>query len=310
MSVGAVVRIERALLSLLAPLTGTRATGTALVHATSTDVELDVNTYGVPLITGAGGAKQLDPQRMVKTTSAATVTAAGVSVPITSVLGGVRMNLPAGTPIVWTPAVTGVEDSSAVELVDPLDEDSGGMLGGLDATRAPLAKRILVFEGVGKGDAADALWRAKVGSFPAIVISWESAGSGQKVGRGRELRTHRFRLYVVVQRLESDDLRRDEGKMLMGVLAGFLTDRAAADGESFSNPPTQLGPSGKLTLAASSYVYWQEVDVHHTDIKLELRTFVPWTATVPTLTTAPTAEYPDSEDAVTVAEPSITMPQD
>lgn len=292
MSVGATVRIERAIMSVLSqpgadgkpPLTGIRATGTVTVRATGADVTLPANTYAKAVIASASALRSIDPHRLVKTRQDTLVTAAGVAVPIMSMLGGGNTNLAIGTTLRWDPAVPGVEATSTL---------TAAMTGGSAPSAIGTVKRMVSFEGIGSGEQAKAFWAAQGPDlFPAVVVSWESADEGQRQGRGRQLQEHRWRIYVVCSRLENDHERRDEGKAILDLAREILCDRSSADGESFSNPPIQLGGMGRFAFAPTSYVYWMDFRVSHSTFKRELRSFAEWTRTNETLQTLPTAAYP------------------
>lgn len=267
-----VQRIERALLSVLQPLVGGRATGNATVRATGPDIELPKNSYATPVIVSGAGSAQAASHRMVKTTEATVVTAAGVPVPITSVMGGPDAGLPAGAVLVWDPPIAGVELRSVVA--------GGGVTGQTTASGLGTAKKIVVFEGLGQSTVAEAFWRADgVGDFPACALSWEGASEAAPVGRGRQQRVHRFRLYVVTSRFDSALGRQDEGKAILDAACELLCDRAAVDGEVFSAVPTVLGSAGRLGIAPTSHVYFQEFLVTYTTTRREARTFTDWLTT-------------------------------
>jgi hypothetical protein len=206
----------------------------------------------------------------------------------------------------WSPPIAGVEDTVVVA-------DAGGGVG-LSGGAAPdgigTAQRIVSFEGVGKGPAAETFWSAAVGAFPALVVSWEGAGEAQRVGRGRAARMSRYRVYVVTTRFDGDNARRDEGKALLDAVAEALCDRAAADGEVFSAPPTALLGAGRLVLpgpSSAAYVYWQEIRVAETVAKLELRSFGPWASSRERGITPPDAAHPAQDDAVVIVDQSQDM---
>lgn len=301
MSRGAIVRIERALMSVLAPLTGSRAAGHVRARAVSADVVLPKNTYGVPIHVSAAGVAQASASRLLKTAGEEVVTRDGVVVPVVSVLGGSDVNFAGGTRVRWDPPVDGLELEA--QVVAP------GLLGGAAATAPGAARRIVTYEGIGPGTAADDLWKARVGEFPAVVISWEGSSPGEHVGKLRCRRKHRFRLYVVTSRLDGDDARRDEAKTLLEAIAEILVDRSAADDESFSNPPVEIGSGARLALGPQSFVYFLEALVSHATHRVEFRTFAPWLSSTERIVTGPTPGYPDPEDAATLVDQKQSMPQ-
>lgn len=291
----ATVRTERALLSVLAQggLTGVRATGIATVKATGGDVVLPRASYAVPIVTSAAGLAQRLPQQLVKVKAATTVKAAGTAVPVLAMVGGAAGNLPAGTKLRWDPPVPGVEIESVL--------DGGGMTGGSNV--GALVRRLVSLEGLGQPGAAAPFWRAQAGDFPAVVVSWESGAFDGRKGNAKQGRTAKYRLWVVVSRLDGDHERRDHGKDLLDELAALLCDRGEADGEPFSVPPVELGAMGRLALEPSSYIYWLDVEVSTAVRRRELKTYADWTATRETL------QVP-AEDGVTVVDQSHDMDPD
>ena len=305
--VGSTTRTERALMSVLsaAGLLGARATGQAVVHATGPTATIPAGSYAVPLI-GAPGSYGTDPSLLVKVADPpVTITNAGTVVDLVAMTGGAAANLPAGTVLRWSPTIAGVEATSVVA-----DAGGGvGMTGGAAPSGVGTAQRIVSFEGVGKGPAAETFWAAAVGAFPALVVSWEGAGEAQRLGRGRASRMSRYRIYVVTTRLDGDNARRDEGKALLDAVGEVLCDRAAADGEVFSAPPLALLDAGRLVLPGPSaaYIYWQEIRVAETVSKLELRSFGPWTSSRERGITPPDDAHPAQDDAVVIVDQSQDM---
>lgn len=289
------LRIERALMSVLgqAGLTGARATGTALIKATGTDVVLTRPAYAAPILMSVAGNSQRFPQRLVKITADATVTSAGVVVPVTSMLGGLGGNLPEGTPLRWDPPITGVELQSVIR--------APGLTGGAFPVGYPSVRRVVSLEAVSSGPEALAFWAAEMGDFPAVVVSWMSGSPSGRVGRGRQGKLDRYRIFVVVSRLDGDTERCHEGKAILDAIAAILCDRAAADGEVFSHPPIFLRETGRVPSQPTSYVYWLDVEVSYTQGKRELRSFADWTSTRETL------QVPDAT-GVTVVDQSHDMP--
>ena len=285
------LRIERALMSVLgqAGLTGARATGTATARALDGDVALTRPAYAVPIVTSSAGNAQRMPQRLVKVRADVTVTKAGVAVPILAVTGGPGWNYPAGTRLRWDPPLEGLEADAVV--------DAPGMTGGAYATGRPLVKRVVSFEAATTGPDVVQFWAAEAGEFPAVVVSWEGSSPTGRRGMGRQGKQDRYRLYVVVSRLDADLDRSHDGKAILDELAAILCDRAEADGEAFSRPPIFLHDAGRLPSKPSAYIYWLDVEVSYTAMRRELRTFADWTSTRERL------QVPDV-DGVTVVDQS------
>ncbi len=271
MTIGQRTRLTRGLMSVIQPLTGTRATGHVLAHATSAPVSVARNSYAVPVVLSAAGTPMAAYERLVKTADDVEVTAAGTQVPVMSTLGGANVNLPAGTKLVWDPPIEGLEARS--DVVAP------GLTGGVEATGLGVVKRVATYEGLGAADAAAALFRAGLGAFPAVVIAREGASDGGTKGRDVEMRLHRFRFYVVCERLDGDDPRRHEGEAILDYLEAMLARRSAVDGENISSPSIQLGEQGRFAIASSSYIHFLDVLVSAAVKRKELREFPPWLRT-------------------------------
>jgi hypothetical protein len=309
MTIGAIVTLERAVMSVLAQagLNGSRSVGTATVRATGPDVLLPNASYAVPLIVAPGsGNAQTDREVMVKTNTptkidgqpcnGVLVTAAGTDVPIHSMLGGGNKNLTDATQIRWDPPVPGVEAVSTV---------SGDMTGGVEAASLGQVKRIVPYEGVGVGDRAVALWAAKTGLFPALIVYWSGASPREKMGQAGQLSDHRFRLFVVSSRANEWGARTDEGKMILSYVREIMVDRAEADFEVFSYPPVTLGEGGRFAFDQNSLIYYQDILVRHTARKIQLRTFAPWLASHETITSSTGANPTE----LTLVDQKQHMPQ-
>lgn len=300
MTLGAHVRLERALASCLQPLTGPRATGSALAVATTDGVTLKANTYGVPVVLSpGGGVAGIDYGRLLKVTAdTALVKDTPTAVPVQSMTGGKRMNLPAGTRIIWDPPVEGLEAMAEV---------AADMTGGDDATGYGCVRRVVMLEELGPQETAKAFWAGAVGAYPAIVIAWESQEPWQRLGKGTETSDYRFRLFVVVSTQAGYSQRANEGKAILGYLEEFLVDRCSVDGEVFTSPPCVIEQGGRLGIAASSFVYFLQVKLRFTTRLRETRTFAPWLTSREVLPTPPTAAYPSPEQAVVVVDQTHGM---
>lgn len=267
-------RIERSLMSLMAPMVGARAAGDATVAATGADTLVPRNAYAVPVIASAAGQLFADASRLFKVAADTTVTSAGDPVPMISVVGGANHNVAAGAGLIWDPPIPGIESRSVL---------AAGATGGTDVPGDGQLVRVLRFEGA----PAD-IWKATgSGGFPCGVIAWQADRKHETVGRGREIREYDFRIYIITTRFDSHPERQDEGKAALDVLEEIFCDRAAADGYIFSTTPVQLGDGGRVAFSPTSLVYYLDLKVRHTVLKRELRTFVDWTQSREQFTTTP-----------------------
>lgn len=296
-----IVRLERAVISCLQPLTGTRANGHVLVRATGADVEVPAGSYALPIPRSAGGNAQIDWRAMLKTTSGTAganpptgtvVTSAGVLVPVTSVLGGLSQNLAPGTRVRWDPQIIGVEAESVIS--------TGGTTGGTAPNGPESVTRIVSVDGTGPATVNIDAFKAMVGNFPALMVSWEGSGTLPKRGVGRTPEEHTFRIYVFVDRFDGTNPRRDEGKRILDAVKRNLFDRAHVDGEVFSAPPAGGGRAGRITANAAAMCFFVEIDVNFTSISYERRIYADWTATRETFTTMPDADHAEGDELVVV----------
>jgi hypothetical protein len=285
--------IKRSLLCVLQPLTGPRATGSALAYATGADVELQRGTYAVPAMAGAVSA-QTDHMRLVKVAATTTVTSAGTSVPFVSALGGEIQNLAEGTTLRWTPAITGLAPTATVE----------SMSGGSTLTVPGTLRRIALFDklGITKSTLVGDAWRSRIGSFPAGVLAWTGAARGDAVGTDARLRRLRFRLFVIATNIGSAEERTEEADAILDHVEALLEGRSAVDGEVFSQPPIAVGQSGILTADDGSYVHFVDIETSTTIQRIEHRTFAEWLETQQTFLSSTTPEYPAPEDALTLLD--------
>lgn len=276
MSLYALVRLERAIMSCLAPLTGERATGAVTLSATGADVAISKETppYAIPIIGSAAGVDGLDYDRMVKLVQTATITAAGVNVTAVSMLGGLRQNLPAGTVVRLNPPIAGLQPTGVIA--------APGLTGGAapGADELGTLARVVAFEGIGQTTAADAVFKAGAGLFPSAVVSWEGWDIGELVGKDRQKHRCQFRIYVVCSRLDGHNPRRDEGKLIIEAIAEEFVSKQAVDGEAFSLPPVTLGRAQRWGFAPTSYVWSIDLFATHTVVRRERRPpFAEWLKT-------------------------------
>jgi hypothetical protein len=249
-------RVMRALLACLQPLVGTRSQGTALIRSLAGDLTLPANTFGAPLIVSAAGTKQVDWQRLIRTTEDAVLTPIGTSVAVTSVLGGLDMNLAAGTEIRWDPPLENVE------LVSTL---STAMTGGIPASGPGSIAQVTTYEGVGATKVALDLFLARAGRFPAAVLSWDKTDSPAKIRRTQEGVRDLWTVTVITSRSDASEQRGGEWLYIKDAIEGELLGRSTVDGYVFSAPDVDALGAQRLATTETSYVYamafgtWGEV---------------------------------------------------
>jgi hypothetical protein len=246
MTIGQTKRIRRALVGALSPLMGTRATGTLTVRATSGPTELPESCFAMAIRKTAAGSEAIDRNCLLRTTAKTLVETGGTSVPVTSMLGGTRQNLPESTLIRWQPSITGIEELAAV---------AADMTGGTDLDAAGRVSSIVEFEGIGANAAKDLFQGRVMLELPAIVVAWDSSAGFEWAGQDKARHVDLWTLFVVVARQESAITRGDEGLDIMDGVSELLTDRRASDGIPLSAPNCALRGRRRVGVTPASYVY-------------------------------------------------------
>lgn len=270
-------RLLRSIEGLLQPLTGDRATGTVAMKAADADLVLPKGTYLAPVLVSDTGNKQLAPGQMYRTLASATLTSsAEVDVPIESVVGGERMNLPEGTEFVPL--------SGAPAGIDPLITASSAVSGATTFDGIGAVKQVAIFEELQPGSAPiDAFW-AKLSMFPAVVIVWESSGAGEKIGPNKSMRRDIFSAHVVISRLDAGELRSAEGLEILDALEAILTRSARI--ESTSRDVDSLG-ADRVVSTPQLYVYRYRFQTTVAVVRRDDREFEEWTSTRYTMVSTP-----------------------
>jgi hypothetical protein len=293
--------IARSVMAVLAPLTGTRSSGTVTVKATGSDVKFPGGCFAAPIIESESGNKAIARDKPVfvgMNPSTAegdwTVTAAGTALPVTSLLGGARHNFEAAsTTLRWDPAMTGVELVSAL---------AGDMTGGLDPTGDAHVKRILLYEDLSTAEIALQVFQAKMlTQAPAVILAWAGTGAGERMGRSVWQRPDRWVAYVVVTRQSGTVERGHEGLNLLDLVESYLGERGAVDGRNFSDPPVTIVGASRHSTTPSSFVYALTFEttsaLQRTDTRLAEGKFGPWDRTNYDVTVATAVPFPLVVDA-------------
>jgi len=231
------VNIARDLSSVIHPLTGTRATGTATITASGADVDLPVGSYLVPVV-----ENQYRDDLAFKTDKgdnadrSTTITSTGTAVPITANLGGARFNLADATSLYLDPAVDGI--ASAVV--------TGAITNGVNPTSLGL-QDVQIFERfTPPADNLD-LSRSSIRRFPSAMLAWvgtepadgsavSQTTQATRAGRGRVIYHEIFDFYIFSENLKSDHLRRQDGLRLIDAASLLFTSRRSSDDVGISSP--------------------------------------------------------------------------
>lgn len=312
--------LARALLGHLAPLTGTRATGTVSVTAPSGggDIEIARNTYALPVVDGQQRETRLYKVAANPATTAPNGTGgawpiadgATEDVGLVANLGGARFNLEAGTAFRFDPQLASVSGTFP----------GSAFVGGADLGGAFTLKDAVWFEDLSSA-AADDIFKAKVANVPGVVLAWVSSAptegrtTGMRQGStrgGRRVRFMRetFALYVVTARLGSDTSRRQEGTTLLEAITRLLSDRQQNDdGEQLSSvgAGVEITDRTRFLRSESSYIYAMRLRCNRVLIPIDSRTYSPWELTR-IQGALPGRETPEPTDPIEIVDVTDPMP--
>jgi hypothetical protein len=166
-----------------------------------------------------------------------TVTSSGVDVGFTANLGGSRYNVPDGTPFYFDPAIDGISTLVA----------NGAFTGGANPSASVGLNDIQPYEVFSPPSDNTDLSRSNIRKFPAALLGWRTSEQadgaavsqttrGSRTGKGRVLYHEIFDLYLFVDRMDTDHLRRQDGMRILDAATKLLTDRREIDGVSMSAP--------------------------------------------------------------------------
>ncbi len=302
-----VIELARDIMAAINPVTGTRGTGKVLVKTKGkTPVYLPRNWYLMPIVNGAvreellfkvgqGPNHAIYPDGKRKKSSVDepdaeswwVIQPGGTLVDIVSVVGGIRHNLPKGTKFAFDPHNPNLEIEAVLQ---------NAITDGAEPTHFGGCKSVVQFEQLNAPTASLDAFRAAVGKFPAVIIVWDGSepadGTTQSsIDRGRtrvgsvsQLFKERFNIFVLLERLDSGQIRSAEGLKLLDDITYWLTDLQAIDGEIFSSP-TGVQLRGRARVAGDSaayqhvYIYMLQISVTSCVVPYDSRTFHPWLRT-------------------------------
>lgn len=292
-----IMQTARHLMAVLAPLTGERSEGTVTIttRADVPEFEIPLNFHLLPVLKSAGGNDALAPQLPFRVAEAGVATPAGVTFPVTSVIGGTIHNLPAGT--VFRCAL---EDNRIASVVA-----SGALSGAENYAGVGAVKQILMYEAVGNADAQRNLFLAKLaGLCPAIVLVWESSGSPKYIGTDKTMMVDQWAVHVVVSRFDAGELRALEGLEILDLVGELLGLRVGVDGAYITNGGIKIQSRQRTATTDSAYIYTLRIASSTTITKRDDREFSEWLTTSYTLITTP-PEMALSPSVVTLVDDAV-----
>lgn len=284
-----IVNMARDLIACMAPMTGTRASGTATVTTVEgEDVRFDKAVYLTPVVSG-----KARPDLVCKVTANPDeedghwdTDSDGVSIGIVSNIGGARFNFPAGTRFLIDP------DDPDVSKVVSIVADAQ-FTGGIDSTRFGDLKDIVIFETM-QGNISTAIARSAVKAFPAAIITWMdtdpsdattlSTSRGSRTDGATVMYTEMFKISIIGQRSDSDASRRMEAMAVLEEASALIQDRSMVDGSVFSVPGIQIRKRGRESLPTQFYqqfyVYNLTACLQRTIERREHRSYGDWNTSV------------------------------
>lgn len=286
--------LARAILGQLAPLTGTRATGTVTVTNTAAGaVVLSPNACLLPVIDRGELADDLvfKVVRNPATTGPHgtggewTIPAGStLSVGIQSNLGGVRHNLRAGTRLRFDPLQFDLADEAL------LDAD---IVDGADRAPDELAlRRAVYYEDLDSAAIEQDIAGGRLAQLPGAMIVWQqstpyegrTAGTNQgstRLADGIRGFTENYRMFIVATTVRSDGRRRGEGLRLMQAITRLLTDQqVTTDGEQLTTMGSlEVLNRTRFVRGPRHYVYALTLRVNRLLTRTDTRAFIPWLRT-------------------------------
>lgn len=262
--------IERAILSILCPLTGDPGRGLVMVSSsTGGAVTLPPRAHGYAILAPVGNAANVTlpnggsiPAAGVLGTSPPAMAShmlvvlddgealpGGAAIGAKTVSGGLRANLVPGTRIFFDPPIPGVEAEAVV-----------GPAGFSGATAPPAyagVRTVATYEAVDAREVADDLFRAGINEFPAIALVYVGRGDKRPAGVRRWITEERWSLVVVTSRNDGDPLRRNECVRILDAAEGLLDGRSSVELRMlFSAPaPLRTRARNRVSFGPTAYVW-------------------------------------------------------
>lgn len=238
-----IVDIARGIMAVCQPLTGTRSAGSVVLKNTSAQpVVVDPNSCLFPVVNGSVKYELVYKTARNPADAKGKWTlapGASVTMPIFSNLGGVRMNLQAGT-------VFRLEASWSAGLATTVVVVAG-TTGGDDPTDDLALYNFVLYENFGAKPTLELFKSAIGGKFPAAMIFWLESEPADGLstsatnrpthqGNGKTSYTEMFEIMIVSTREDSENNRRGQPLRIMDAMSMLLTDRFAVDGSALSSP--------------------------------------------------------------------------
>jgi hypothetical protein len=228
MATGDTYRILRYLMGILRPLTGDIAAGAVRAQAVGEQITVPKNSFLIPVIESAAGNRQLVRDIPYRTTEDTVVPGSSALIPIASLLGGKRHNLPSGATMRWDPPLLGLQPTVTLE---------GDLEGGADSelTSPGAVQRILPCDST--VPSAIELLKTHADWLPAVLVS--NAGfDATDWNLGDDFtNADRWIIYTCVGTKQSGDIAEvKQGLDIQDSIRGLLSLRTSFYGDVFSDP--------------------------------------------------------------------------
>jgi len=310
-----ITEIQRGLFAMIQPITGERASATALVTSLVGTAVVPRSSYLIATVDDATRHDLIFKVDVNPATlgdwEATTELVGGTEITLMSNVGGARHNIPMNSVLRWDPVPENV--SPTVELLS-------AFTGGTDPAGEEALMGLAVHEQVGPTRSLD-LWRSRIGGMPGAMIVWEGSNPAdgvtvpstrrtQQMGRGSQLWKELYTLLVFVTKDTSAHARREQGFAIIDAISELLSDRHAVDGVPISNPDgvqirERFRDVGDSAIYSNFYVYCLRLAATHAVTKRDSRTASPW------LTASLTMQKPDEESGLidVVIDNKVVIPQ-
>lgn len=312
-----ILNTARHIMALMQPVTGDRATGVVTVTSTPGNiVSIPRNTFAFPVIDG-----RVRPELIFKVDEGPeedgswSVIETGTAITFISNIGGVRHNIPAGTPIYFDPPIA--------NLVMTLPVADSDFSGATDADYFSGVKDMAIYETFGGPIFQADLRRGSITKFPCIIITWVSGEPADGVttsqthretraGTGRALYKDTYAITVISSRADSDHSRRHEGLEIIDTISRLIVDRQSVDEEPFSNPSglqirSFSRENGPQEFYKKFYMYTIMVSAERNLQQLYPRTYADWLLAIMNVYKPQDPPLPNEGDFTIVADNEIDM---
>jgi len=252
--------LSRAIQALLQPLQGSFSSGTIAVRSTADTATLHPGSILCPVLDGSEAESCCVKVEKNPANSSGdwALTPNGAEVTVTSLQGGAHVNLPSGTLLRFDEPDAGVSPTATVAT---------RLSGGTRLDEFGTLRQVRVFKDIGSKLDQQSFFAAKLGEYPAAVLSWAATTPGDgsvspslgsdatRVGRGKRIYCHEWGLFLISSRIDSADRRRREGDVLRDRVIEQLSDCKEFRGLTISTPNgVKINDARPVSVTDRAYV--------------------------------------------------------